>query len=110
VYETVKQFYPAAVGLHYSVTVKTDLVLKAQQVIGNRRLAWDVSHTRIAASFMKIRRALTQNNSQVTFVADRSAETGHADVAWAIMHSLQHEGLPPPDGRPGCTVAFSKAA
>ena len=110
VYETVKQFYPAAVGLHYSVTVKTDLVLKAQQVIGNRRLAWDASHTRITASFMKIRRALTQNNSQVTFVADRSAETGHADVAWAIMHGLQHEGLPPPDGRPGCTVAFSKAA
>ena len=41
VFELVKNFFPRATPILYSIDVKTRLVLKGQEVIGNRRIEWD---------------------------------------------------------------------
>lgn len=92
VFELVKNFFPRATPINYSIDVKTRLVLKGQEVIGNGRIEWDASWNDIAAGFMSIRRTTTKS-SQLTYVADRSNRTGHADSAWAILHALYNEGL-----------------
>ncbi|MEC7119690.1 MAG: terminase, partial [Pseudomonadota bacterium] len=40
-------------------------------------------------SFLSIKKALTGSGRQMTLVANRSAATGHADVAWAVMNALE---------------------
>ena len=92
VFEQVQQFYPKATPIHYTLESKTRLVLKAQEVIGQGRILWNSAWSDIAAGFMQIHRTTT-NSGQITFVADRSVRTGHADSAWAIMHALINEGL-----------------
>ena len=92
VFEQVQQFYPNARPIHYTIESKTRLVLKAQEVIGQGRILWDASWSDIAAGFMQIHRTTT-THGQITYVADRSERTGHADSAWAIMHALINEGL-----------------
>ena len=91
VFERVQEFFPAAHGIHYTTEIKTRLVLKAQEVIGQGRLEFDETHTDIPAAFLAIRRQST--GTSITFVASRDTTGGHADVAWAIMHALMHEGL-----------------
>ena len=92
VFEQVQQFYPQVTPIHYTIESKTRLVLKAQEVIGQGRILWDSSWSDIAAGFMQIHRTTT-THGRITYVADRSERTGHADSAWAIMHALINEGL-----------------
>lgn len=92
VLEMVQRFFPAAQRINYTLEVKAKLVLKAQQVIQSGRIEWDSSYSDIAAGFLMIRRTTTLN-ANITYVADRSDLTGHADAAWAIMHALQFEDL-----------------
>ena len=42
---------------------------------------------------MSIRKTLTASGQHVTYDAGRSEATGHADLAWATMHALDHEPL-----------------
>ena len=56
----------------------------------------------IAAGFLLIRRA-TGISGVITYIADRSDLTGHADSAWAIMHALIHEDLIPEEEQ-GCCI------
>ena len=109
VYEQVLKFFPMAVGIHYSVDTKIQLVLKAQSVIHHNRIQWSPDHTDIPMAFMAIRRQ--QQGAAITFVAARDAKIGHADVAWAIMHALQCESLTSnsPDDNTS-TWAISEAA
>ena len=93
VYQLVKQFYAAVVPLHYSPEVKGRLVLKGLSVIGKARLQFDAGWTDLAQSFMAIRKTLTASGRQVTYHAGYSAETGHADLAWACLHALGNEPL-----------------
>lgn len=93
VYQLVKQFYPAAEGLTYSVESKTRMVLKAQSVIGNGRLEFDAGCVDIAQSFMAIKKTITPSGQQMTYYSGRTEDTGHADLAWACMHALAHEPL-----------------
>lgn len=96
VFEQVQRFYPAAEKINYTLDIKAKLVLKAQQVIAAERIEWDSCYSDIAAGFLLIHRTTTQN-ANITYVADRSDLTGHADAAWAIMHALIHEDLIQPD-------------
>jgi len=91
VFPLVKQFFPAVTAINYSPEVKTRMVLKAQNVIYKGRLQFDAGWTDIAQSFMAIRKTLTPSGRAVTYDAGRSEETGHADLAWAVMHALDHE-------------------
>ena len=91
VYPLVKQFYPLATAINYSPEVKTRMVLKAQNIVHKARLEFDAGWTDVAQSFMTIRKTLTASGRQVTYDAGRTAETGHADIAWAVMHALDNE-------------------
>lgn len=92
VYELVKKFYPATQKINYNIDVKTQLVLKAKQIISKRRLEFDSGHRDLAMSFMTIHQTVTQGG-QMTYAANRTDATGHADKAWALMHALIKEPL-----------------
>nr|WP_140920177.1 terminase family protein [Limnobaculum xujianqingii] len=110
VYEMVQDFALREVSpISYSVESKNRLVMKMIDVVENKRLAWDGSDKTIAASFMAIRRTSTASGNAMTFVADRSEETGHADVFFAISHALYKEPLNNERKRKS-TWAMSKAA
>ncbi len=92
VFEMVKTFYPAAKAIIYSVEQKTKLVLKAQAVIGSGQIEWPAFYSSIGAGFLQIHRCVT-GSSQITYSADRTDKTGHADDAWATMHALIKDPL-----------------
>lgn len=93
VWQLVVKFFPLATRIDYSVPLKTSMVLKAKSVISRGRLRFDTGWVDVAASFMSIRAQLTPSQTNVTYVASRAGDTGHADVAWAIMHALHFEPL-----------------
>ncbi|QOZ83206.1 MULTISPECIES: terminase ATPase subunit family protein [Chromobacterium] len=103
VFQLVKQFRPDAVGLQYSLELKTKMVLKAMDVIHHGRLEFEASHTDIAASFLSIKKTSTASGRAVTFQAGRSEETSHADLAFAVMHTLINEPL---EGASGVSSSF----
>ncbi|MFW5487361.1 MAG: terminase large subunit domain-containing protein [Desulfovibrio sp.] len=105
VFELVQVFYPQVTAIHYGLQTKTHLVQKAQDVIRSGRITWDAGQTDIAHAFLTIRQTTTANGN-ITYAANRTNETGHADVAWAIMHALHNEPLADrPSG--GCVFAMS---
>lgn len=69
------------------------MVMKTHDVMTNGRLEWDAGWTDLAAAFMAIRKTVTASGRHVTYDASRSADVGHADLAWSVMHSLIHEPL-----------------
>jgi uncharacterized protein YjcR len=95
VWELVVRHFPLATRLDYSVPLKTQMVLKAKNVFSEGRIEFDAGSTDIAASFMAIRAELTGSQRQITYTASRAGDTGHADLAWAIMHALHNEPLDP---------------
>jgi uncharacterized protein YjcR len=92
VFDLVRDFFPRATPIHYSLEAKNTLVLKAQDTIQGSRIEWDAGWNDIAAAFLTIKRGTT-NSGQITYSASRTDATGHADIAWAIMHALAHEPL-----------------
>ena len=42
---------------------------------------------------MAIRKTVTASGRHITYDASRSAEVGHADLAWSVMHALMVEPL-----------------
>ena len=92
VFELVQNFYPRVTPIHYGLDSKTKLVLKAQSVIESSRIEWDAEHTDIPQAFLQIHQTST-GNDQITYAADRTSATGHADVAWSLMHALSNEPL-----------------
>ena len=93
VYELVKKFFPAVKSITYSVEVKNRLVLKAKQIISRRQIEFDTGWTDLALAFLTIHKAGTASGRQISYQASRTAETGHADLAWALMHALDNEPL-----------------
>jgi uncharacterized protein YjcR len=93
VFPKVRQFFPAATAIQYSVEVKTRMVLNAKNIISKGRLEFDAGWIEIAQAFMSIRKTLTASGRQATYDATRSDEAGHADLAWACMHALDREPI-----------------
>ncbi len=92
VFDLVRDFYPRATSIHYSLETKNTLVLKAQDTIQGSRIEWDAGWTDVAQAFLTIKRGTT-GSGQITYSASRTDATGHADIAWAIMHALTNEPL-----------------
>lgn len=110
VFERVQSFAPREVrDIHYSPQIKTSLVLKMVDLVEGDRIEWDAEKRGIAGSFLAIRKTVTGSGNAITFVAERSAETGHADVFFAIAHAAINEPLNF-DTRRKSTWAFSQAA
>lgn len=101
VFEQIRAFFPLATPINYSVQLKTQLVLKAKELIEAHRLKWDAGQNDIAHAFLTIRQGVT-DSGQISYSASRTSATGHADVAWAIMHALAAEPIGKPKG--GCVV------
>lgn len=97
VYQLVRQFFPAAESISYSLEVKTRMVLKAKDVISSGRLEFDAGWTDLAHALISIRKTMTDSGRHVTFRSGRD-DDGHADLAWALLHALAHE---PIEGRDG---------
>lgn len=93
VYELVKKFFPSVHKIVYNVEVKNAMVLKAKQLISHGRLEFDNGMFDIAHAFMTIHQDTTGTGRQVTYRASRTATTGHADLAWAVMHAISKEPL-----------------
>lgn len=92
VYELVRKFYPRVMPIHYSSDSKRDLVTKGKDVIGNGRFEFDSGWVDVAKAFMTIYQTSTDNGT-ITYKARRTETTGHADVAFAILHAMQFEPL-----------------
>ncbi|TRC30736.1 terminase, partial [Mannheimia haemolytica] len=81
VYEIVKKERPDAVALTYNVELKSKMVLKGLDIISKGRFEFDSMHAvEVGASFMAIKKQITNSGRQVTYVADRSEEASHADL------------------------------
>ena len=110
VYELVRKFFPHAVKINYSVEVKNRLVAKAKQIIEHRRFEFDAGWTDLAHAMMSIHRSMTPSGKQITYQSSRTEESGHADLAWALMHALDKEAIVPLElaghGSPGIVETF----
>ncbi|QUT16156.1 terminase large subunit domain-containing protein [Rahnella inusitata] len=94
VFELIEHFaLREAVAIHYGMETKTRLVLKMIDVIGAKRLEWNKDNREIPASFLSIRHTSTASGNAMTFKADRTVETGHADAFWAIAHAVINEPI-----------------
>lgn len=92
VFDLVRSFFPRVMSIHYSLETKNMLVLKAQDTIQKGRIEWDAGWNDIAQAFLTIKKGTT-GSGQVTYSASRTDATGHADIAWSIMHALHYEPL-----------------
>jgi uncharacterized protein YjcR len=93
VYDIVRGFYPAAKRINYNPETKARLVIRAKELVRSKRLHWDAGWNDLARAFMSIRRVQTASGNAITFEADRNEQTGHADLAWAVMHALDNQPL-----------------
>lgn len=80
VFEQIRAFFPLATPINYSVQLKTQLVLKAKELIEAHRIKWDAGQNDIAHAFLTIRQGVT-DSGQISYSASRTSATGHADVA-----------------------------
>jgi uncharacterized protein YjcR len=106
VWQNVITFFPRARQIRYDPTVKSLMVHKAKSVFEDRRIEFDAGWTDLAMALMSIHPQLTKGQRQLTFVARRSAETGHADLAWALLHALFFEPLDGADSGRRSSVEF----
>ncbi len=92
VFDIVKNFFHRATPIHYSISSKAALVQKAKDVIESGRLEYPADWLDVSHAFLTIRQVSTASG-QMTYSAGRTNNTGHADVAWSIMHALVNEPL-----------------
>lgn len=107
VWQLVRNFFPRARRIDYSPSVKAQMVYKALNVIDNGRLEFDAGWIDLAMALMSIHPQITKGGSQITYVARRSAETGHGDLAWALLHALYCEPLEGAGSAKTTTMEFS---
>lgn len=87
VYQEVRKFYPMAQGLEYNADLKNEMVLKTQNLIQKRRLKFDSGDNDIVSSFMTVKKRIT-STGKITYVSDRSEDSSHGDLSWAIMNCI----------------------
>ncbi|MDW1873679.1 terminase family protein [Vibrio sp. Vb1026] len=94
VWDLISKKYPReAHAIHYSNENKNRLVMKMIDIVEAKRLQFDAQHKDIAMAFMAIKRVPTASGNAMTFKAERSETTGHADAFWAISHAIINEPL-----------------
>ncbi|WP_443026861.1 terminase large subunit domain-containing protein [Sphingomonas sp. LT1P40] len=93
VYQLLRDRMRGVVKIEYSLETKAAMVMKAQHSFARGRIEFDAGWIDVQSSFLSIKKALTGSGRAITFKASRSEETGHADLAWAVMHILINEPL-----------------
>lgn len=102
VHQLVAKWFPTAEPITYSPLVKSQMVLKAKNVISAGRLEFDAGWLDVVGAFMAIRPEITKQG--ITYTAGRAGGVGHADLAWAIMHALFFEPLDASEPGGGSTL------
>ena len=69
------------------------MALRVKELFYRRKLHFDASYTDIAKAFIGIKNALTARGGRMTLVSKRTSETGHSDIAWAVMNALEKAPL-----------------
>lgn len=94
VWDLISKNHPReAHAIHYSNESKNRLVLKMIDVVESGRIQFDAEHKDLAMAFMAIKRVPTASGNAMTFKAERSEATGHADGFWALSHAVSNEPL-----------------
>ncbi len=93
VYDQVIKFFKRATKIHYKVEDKNEMVLKAKQLFSHGLLQFDSQHVDIAQAFLTIYQGGTASGKQITYKTNRTATTGHGDLAWATMHAIIQDPL-----------------
>ncbi|MEC4725843.1 terminase family protein [Shewanella sp. D64] len=94
VYEIVYDKFPTIThAIHYNVETKNALVFKMVDLVDEKRIFWDADYKDISLSFLAIRRIVTRSGGSVTFAANRTKDTGHADDFFALAHACINEPL-----------------
>ncbi|MBM7423804.1 terminase large subunit domain-containing protein [Spongiibacter marinus] len=93
VFDMVRRFFPRAVGYDYNPAIKAQMVLKTKDIISHGRLEFDNGWTDMVHAMLMIKRTMTAGGGQMTYQASRTNESGHADLAWALMHALDNAPL-----------------
>lgn len=91
--QLVEKWFPRVTKIEYSLEVKQQMVMKAQNIIRRGRLKFDAGWTDVVQAFIAIKKTITPSGRNVTFKAGRSADAGHSDLAWSIMHIIMNEPL-----------------
>ncbi len=91
VYKQVCKLFPTATAIRYNPETKASMVVKAQSLLKRKLLEIDnVYLDEVLPAMLAIQRNSTRGGSEMTYTARRSEETGHADVAWALLHAIDH--------------------
>ncbi len=83
--------YPPRVNVKpfvYSNALKDTLVLNVKRLVERKQFRYSETDTRLTTAFLSIKRATTQSGGNITFVANRTAESGHADDFFSTAHAL----------------------
>lgn len=90
VFQQVGKFFPQATAIRYSPESKAAMVIKMQSLLKRNYLEIDnVYLDDVLPAMLAIQRSTT-SGGLATYSAKRSEETGHADVAWALLHALDN--------------------
>ena len=80
--------------------------MNAKRIIQAGRFQYDAADTAITQSFMQITQQTTRGG-HITYGANRNAETGHADLAWSVMHAFYAESVGQSSGGSVVTASSS---
>ena len=106
----VAVFFPHLTRLNYNPDLKTEMGLRTKELLQKQKLHFDSGLTVVAKSLLSIKKAVTAQGRNVTLVTTRSAQTGHGDLAWAIMNGLTKAPLIHTVGNTGRTTARIKVS
>jgi uncharacterized protein YjcR len=90
--EYVRKFFPRLKEVNFNQDVKADLITKGLDVVDTRRIEIpDDWHDLIKALLQLY--ITTSDGGSLAYKARRSAETGHADLAFALLLGLSFEQM-----------------
>lgn len=87
--------FPNCTPVRYNPAYKTAMVNKASSLFSRGRFAYDISNKEVPLAFMTIFETTTPKTGQLTYASRETQESGHGDLAWAIMHGFMVEELIP---------------
>ncbi|MDP8173670.1 terminase family protein [Pasteurella skyensis] len=94
VYEALSNYKRRIVHqVSYVPELKTAMVLKVHNLVEKKNLEWDENEKDIPASFLMIKQTATKSSGKITYMAERSITTQHADVFWAIANAIDKKEL-----------------
>ncbi len=90
VYQMVQKDFPSVTAMKYTPESKAGMVMKTKSLLKRDLLEIDnVYLDEIMPAMLAIQRNSTGKGT-MTYTARRSEDTGHADVAWALLHALDN--------------------